>query len=133
MQNDQNKQFLVILMVFAFCKLQKTSRKSRMQIMTSGANQNLGQKSKSVRNFEKIVFFRCISQYFVVFSMFTWLTMHGNDFKHHFRRLYIIFNHIESYTKLPKSYSKVIFSVKCKVPEHFLLTFVKHEVFRLFQ
>ena len=51
-----------------------------------------------------ITFVRCISYYLVVFSMFTWLTTHGNDLKHHFRRLYIICNHIESYIKLPKSY-----------------------------
>ena len=43
--------------------------------------------------------------------------MHGNDFEHDFRRLYSILNHIESYTKLPTSSSKVNFSIKSKVPE----------------
>ena len=67
MQNDQNKYFLVLLMVFEYFLESETSRKSRMQIMTSGANQNFDQKSTSVRNFGKIGFllmyllvFRCI-------------------------------------------------------------------------
>ena len=60
MQNDQNKYFLVILMVFEYFLESETSRKSRMQIMTSGANQNFDQKSTSVRNFEKNLFFPCI-------------------------------------------------------------------------
>ena len=50
--------------------------------------------------------------------------MHRNDFKHHSRRLRIIFNHIQSYTKLPKSYSKVICSVKCYYHNNFVLLFV---------
>ena len=41
-----------------------------MQIMTSGANQNLEQISTSVRNFENIVFFDVFPEYFDVFSMF---------------------------------------------------------------
>ena len=59
--------------------------------------------------------------------------MHGNDFKHHFRRLYIIFNHMESYKKLPKSYSKVTFSVKSKVPEQFLFNFFEACSIQAFQ
>ena len=57
MQNDQNKYFLVILRVFEYFLESETSRKSRMQIMTYGANQNFDQKSTSVRTFEKIMFF----------------------------------------------------------------------------
>ena len=56
--------------------------------------------------------------------------MHGNDFKHHFRRLYIIFNHIESYTKLPKSHSNAIYA-KTNYQNMFS-NFLKHEVFMLF-
>ena len=56
MQNDQNKYFLVILMVFEYFSRSETSRKSRMQIMTSGANQNFNKKSTYVRNFENRVF-----------------------------------------------------------------------------
>ena len=51
--------------------------------------------------------------------------MHVNDFKDHFRRLHIIFNHMESYTKLPKSYSKVTFSAKNKY-----LTFCRRRLSR---
>ena len=57
----------------------------------------------------------------------TWLTMHGNDFKHHFRRLYIILSHIESYTELPKSYSKDFFE-KAKY-QNIFKSFLKHEEF----
>ena len=81
---------------------------SFLQILTSGVFEKCFQKLTSVRNFGKIVFFDVIRQY-LHFFMFEWICMHVNGFKHHFRRLYIILDHMESYKKLTKSCSKVIF------------------------
>ena len=77
----------------------------------------------------KITFLQKKKQVFLdVYLTMSWfltclwrLSMHRNDFEHHFRKLYIIFTHMESYKKLPESCSKVNFSAKNKAPEQFVL------------
>ena len=66
--------------------------------------------------------------------MFSWLTMHGNHFKHHFSMIYIIFNHIESYTKDLNHIQISFLRYFLIVPKYqnILLNFFKHEVFMLF-
>ena len=79
-----------------------------MQSMSFEANITFGQRSKTF-SFENVPSIQCISQDFVTPSMFGRLTMHGNDFKHHLLRLYLISNHMGSYKNSFKICQKWLF------------------------
>ena len=71
---------------------------------------NIQNTNEKCQKWHLISTFPICSKLFFIFHciwMFPWLTLHANHFKHHFSMIYIIFNHIESYTKWFKSYSNV--------------------------
>ena len=81
-------------------KQSEASIKSRMKMMTSGANQNFDQKTTSVRNFEKIMFFCVIvsiSMYSAFFKGLVCMGMPLNIIFKGYTSYSIIWNHIQSY------------------------------------